>query len=173
MTTVLVLPENIFNIEVYSRSTWFHFELNLSKFSGFLWKNPCKKKKVCINYFDEQEKPWIFFKIFQKKKQNSKAICALLDYSKPKIFFVWNSTKFKFVKKTSIPKSVRSLGYIKSYSPSRPRPVNIPSNSIKYNRKKICCWSRRTKTILEIRKKSHISLGDQQFYDLQVFQRLY
>ena len=28
--------ENIFNIEVYSRSTWFHFELNLSKFSEFL-----------------------------------------------------------------------------------------------------------------------------------------
>ena len=27
MTTVLVLPENIFNIEVYSRSTWFHFFL--------------------------------------------------------------------------------------------------------------------------------------------------
>ena len=69
MTTLLVLPENVFNIEVYSRSTWFHFELNLSKFSGFLWKKTCKKKKGCINYFDEQEKPWIFFKIFQKKKQ--------------------------------------------------------------------------------------------------------
>ena len=27
MTTVLVLPENIFNIEVYSRSTWFHIFL--------------------------------------------------------------------------------------------------------------------------------------------------
>ena len=26
-------------------------------------------KKVHINYFDEQEKPWIFFKISQKKKQ--------------------------------------------------------------------------------------------------------
>ena len=34
--TVLVLLENIFNIEVYSRSAWFHFELNLPKFSGFL-----------------------------------------------------------------------------------------------------------------------------------------
>ena len=57
MTTILVLPENIFNIEVYSRSSWFHFELNLSKFSGFYEKNPCKKKKIRINYFDEQEKP--------------------------------------------------------------------------------------------------------------------
>ena len=36
LTTVLVLPENIFNIEVYSRSAWFHFQLDLSKFSGFL-----------------------------------------------------------------------------------------------------------------------------------------
>ena len=36
MTTVLVLPENKFNIEVYSRSTWFHFEQNLSKFSRLL-----------------------------------------------------------------------------------------------------------------------------------------
>ena len=41
MTTVLVLPENIFNIEVYSRFTWFHFALNRSKFSGFYEKNPC------------------------------------------------------------------------------------------------------------------------------------
>ena len=61
---------------------WFHFELDLSKFSGFLRK----KNKDCINYFDEQEKPWIFLKIFQNKTKNFKAICAVLDYSKPKIF---------------------------------------------------------------------------------------
>ena len=30
----------------------------------------------------------IFFKIFQKKPKNFKAICVVLDYSKPKIFFV-------------------------------------------------------------------------------------
>ena len=83
MTTVLVLPENIFNIEVYSRSTYFHFKLNLKlNFLDFYEKNPCKKKKVRINYFDEQEKPWIFFKIFQKKNKNFKAICVVLDYSK-------------------------------------------------------------------------------------------
>ena len=56
-TVVLVLPENIFDIEVYSRSAWFHFELNLSNFLFFYEKDPCKKKKICINYFDEQEKP--------------------------------------------------------------------------------------------------------------------
>ena len=57
MTTVLVLPENIFNIEMYSRSTWFDFELNLSKFPDFYEKNPCKKKNVRVNYFGELEKP--------------------------------------------------------------------------------------------------------------------
>ena len=45
MTTVLVHPENIFNIEVYSKSTWFHLELKLSKFSGFLCKKTVVKRK--------------------------------------------------------------------------------------------------------------------------------
>ena len=97
MTTVLVLSENISNIEVYSRSTWFHFELDLSKFSGFLWKSHCKKKKIYINYFDEKEKPWIFFKISQKKNKNFKGI-SVLDHLKPKIFFVgqpWWPTFFQ------------------------------------------------------------------------------
>ena len=58
MTIILVLPENIFNVEVYAWSTWFHFELNLSKFSGFFFaKIRCKKETFRINYFDEQEKP--------------------------------------------------------------------------------------------------------------------
>ena len=98
MTTVLVLPENIFNIEVYSRSTWFHFEPNLFKFSIFSWKDPCKKIKVRIIFFDEQEKPWIFFKIFKKNNKNFKVICTVLDYSKPNIFFVdqpWWPTVFQ------------------------------------------------------------------------------
>ena len=60
-------------------------------------KNPCKKKKVPINCFDEQEKPWIFLKIAEKNK-NLKAISAVLEYSKPKIFFVvqpWWPTFFQ------------------------------------------------------------------------------
>ena len=55
-------------------------------------------KKVHINYFDEQEKPWIFFKISQKKNKNFKTICTVLDYSKPKIFSVgqpWWPTFFQ------------------------------------------------------------------------------
>ena len=54
------------------------------------------KKKGSHDYFDKQEKPWIVFKIFQKKK--IKAIRAVLDYLKPKIFFInqpWWSTFFQ------------------------------------------------------------------------------
>ena len=52
----------------------------------------------------------------------------------------------KFVKKTSMPNPVKSLGYIKCYNSSSPRPVKSPSNSIRYNYEKICSWSRRPKT---------------------------
>ena len=64
------------------------------------------------------------------------------------------SWKYKFVKKTSMPTSVESLGYIKCYSSSSPRPVKSPSNSIRQNCQKICGWSWRPKTILQIRKKA-------------------
>ena len=57
------------------------------------------------------------------------------------------------MKKTSMPNPVKSLGYMESYSSSSPRPAKSPSNSNRYNWKKICCWSRRPNTILEIRKK--------------------
>ena len=66
----------------------------------------------------------------------------------------WNSISLTFVKKTSMSNPVKSIGYTKCYSSSSPRPVNSirPSNSIRYNCKKICSWSGRPKTILEIRK---------------------
>ena len=68
MTTVLVLPENIFNIEVYSKSTSFILNWTYLNFLNFHGRHPCKKKEVRINYFEEQKKPRIFFKIFQKTK---------------------------------------------------------------------------------------------------------
>ena len=71
-------------------------------------------------------------------------------------YLTWNSVRLKFVKKTSKPNSVKSLGYIK-YSSNSPRPVTSFSNFIRYNFQKICSWSRRPKTILEIRKRSHFS----------------
>ena len=51
-------------------------------------ENPCQKKKVYINYFDEQEKPWRYLKVFQKRNKNFKATGVVLGYLKPKIFFV-------------------------------------------------------------------------------------
>ena len=86
MTTVLALPENIFNIEVYSRSTWSHSELNLSKFSGFLWKKPLQKEKGLHKLFWRRRKTLNIFKNIPEKKQKFQS--AVLDYSKPKIFFV-------------------------------------------------------------------------------------
>ena len=66
----------------------------------------------------------------------------------------WNSIRFKFMKNISMPNPVKSLGYIKCYSSSSPWSVKSPSNSIRYNCQKVCSWSRRPKTILEIRKKT-------------------
>ena len=63
--------------------------------------------------------------------------------------------RLTFVKKTCMPNPAKSLGYIKCHSLSSPRPVESPSNSIRY--KKICRWSKRPKTILEIRKRSQFS----------------
>ena len=49
---------------------------------------------------------------------------------------------------------------------SFPSSVISPSHSIRYSR------SRGPKTILEIKKRGHISLGDKQAYYLQVFKTL-
>ena len=68
-------------------------------------------------------------------------------------YLIWNSIKLKFVKNNSIANTAKNLGYIKCYSSSSTRPVKSPSNYIRYNCLKICSWSRRPKTILEIRKK--------------------
>ena len=46
---------------------------------------------------------------------------------------------------------------MKCYSSSSPKLVKGSSNSIRYNCYKICSWSRRLKTILEIKKRTHFS----------------
>ena len=69
----------------YSRSLSFHFELKLN-FLDFYEKSLCENKKVSLSYFDAQENPWIYLKVFREKK--IKAIWAVLGYSKPKIFFL-------------------------------------------------------------------------------------
>ena len=79
-------------------------------------------------------------------------------------YLTWNSIRPKPVKKTRMSNSVKSFWYIKCYSSSSSRPVKSPSNCIRHKRQKICSWSRRPKTMLEIREKKHVSLGDEQSY---------
>ena len=69
-------------------------------------------------------------------------------------YLTQNSIRHKFGKKTSIPKPVECLEYIKCYSSTSPRPIENPGNSIRYKYQKICSWLRRPKTILEIRKNA-------------------
>ena len=98
MTTVLVLPENDSIWKFIQGLHGFILNWTFFNFLDFCEKNPWKKKKVCINNFDEHEKPWTYLKKFQKKKTNFKAIGAVLGYSKPKIFFVgqwWYPTCFQ------------------------------------------------------------------------------
>ena len=91
----------------------------------FLWRHPIQNHLKPL--------------ITEKRRNNAK-------------YLTWNSVEPMLVKKISMPNSVESLGYIKCYSSSSLIPVESPSNCIRYNCKKICSWSARPKTILEIRK---------------------
>ena len=51
-------------------------------------KDPCKKSKIRINCFDEQEKFWTYLKMFRRKRKKFQAIWVVLALSKPKIFSV-------------------------------------------------------------------------------------
>ena len=84
----------------------------------------------------------------------------------------WSSIRLKFVKKTSMSNPVKSLGYIKCYSLSSPRPVKSHSNSIKYNCQKSAVDRVDLQPYWKSEKGPH-SPGDQQVYYLQVFQILY
>ena len=78
------------------------------------------------------------------------------------------------MKKTSIPNPVKSLRYIKCYSSNcSSGTVKSSSNSIWYNCQTIQSWSRRPKTILEIRKKIPFLYVINNPIILQVFQRNY
>ena len=52
-------------------------------------------------------------------------------------------------------------------------PDLLKAPAILCNSQKTCSCLRRPETILEIRKKGYISLGDKQAYYLEVFERLY
>ena len=90
---------------------------------------------------------WIF--LWRLPMQNHLKLCITKTRNKAK-YLTRNSIWFKFVKKTSMPNPVKSLGCIKCSSSSSPWFVKNPSKSIRYNCQKICSWPI---TILEIRKK--------------------
>ena len=57
-----------------------------------------------------------------------------------------------------MPNLVKSLGCIKWYSFSSPRPVKSPGNSIRYNCQKICSRLRRPKTLLKIKRFTFLQM---------------
>ena len=57
-------------------------------------------------------------------------------------YLTWDFIRLKFGKNTNKLNPVQRLGYIKGYRSSRHRPVKISSNSIRYNCKKICSWTK-------------------------------
>ena len=105
-----------------------------------------------LNAFEERYLAWILLLWDETLVQETKylalsfrcfsgiMLCGNLEY----LHILW-SVNCWFV--------LWSLGYINCYKASSPGPVKSPSNSIRYNSKKICSWPRRCKTILEIRKK--------------------
>ena len=76
------------------------------------------------------------------------------------------------MKKTSMSNPIKSVGYVKCYNSRSPRlakpqailsDTTVGRSAVDREDLKPCCKS----------EKGHISLGDQQSYYLQVFQRLY
>ena len=90
---------------------------------------------------------WIF--LWRLPIQNNLKLSITKKRRNKAKYLTWNFIRRKSVKKTSMPNPVKSLGCINCYSSSNPRPVKNPSNSIRYNCKKICNWTKRPKTILE------------------------
>ena len=88
MRTVLVLPQNDLMWKFMKGLHGFILNWAFLNFLDFYEKNPCNKKKVGKNCFDEQEKSWTYLKIFRKKHKNFKAIWAVLGHSKLKTFSV-------------------------------------------------------------------------------------
>ena len=101
-----------------------------------------------------QYQGWIFLWRFLMQKHPKPPI-AEKRRNKAK-YLTWTSIRLKFLKKTSIPNSVKSLGYIKCYNWSSPdllKAVSILSHTTV--RRSAVDW--KDQTILEIRKRPHFS----------------
>ena len=80
--------------------------------------------------------------------------------------------KITFLKKTSMPNPVKTLGYIKCHSSSSPRPVKSPAILLDTTVRGPAVDLEDLKPYWKS-EKGNISQGGQQSYYLQVFQRLY
>ena len=129
---------------------WSHFELRVAASAQI---TPSERSLMLSkkSVGQRMEPYWIL--LWKHPIQNHPKLSITEKRRNKAKYLTWNSIRLKFVKKTSMPNPVKSLGYIKCHSSSSPRPVKSPSNSIRYNCDKISSWSRRPKTILEIRKK--------------------
>ena len=85
-----------FNIEVFKRSTWFHFELNLLNFLDFYEKAHVKRKRPAKIILAKKKNPENILKCSGKKHKNFKATWAVLGHSKPKTFSVGQPWWVKF-----------------------------------------------------------------------------
>ena len=77
------------------------------------------------------------------------------------------------MKKTSKPNSIKGLGYLKCYSLISPRTIKKALVILSDTTVRRSAVDREDLKPYWKSEKGHISLGDQQSYYLQVFQRLY
>ena len=113
---------------------------------------------------------WIF--LWRLPTQNHLKLFITEKRRNKSKYLSWNSIRLKFVKKTSMPNPVKSLGYIKCYSSSSPRPVKSHINFIRYKFQKIWSWLRRAKVYWKLGKLPHFTRWSTTYY-LQVFKKRY
>ena len=69
-------------------------------------------------------------------------------------YITWTHRRLTFLRKTSMPNSVESLGYIKFYISSSLRTAKSSSISIRNNCQRACSWSRYFSNIFLIQEPS-------------------
>ena len=83
---------------------------------------------------------------------------SITDKRRNKVkYLTWNSIRFKFVRKTSIPNHVESLGYIKCYSSSSPRPVKAQTITSDTTFKRSAVDLEDLKPYWKLEKRPHFS----------------
>ena len=86
---------------------------------------------------------------------------------------IWPNIRLNFMKKSCMPKAVKSLRCVKCYSSSSLSHVKSPINSTRYNCHKICSWLRIPNTILEVWKRPYFTMWSTKLLFTSFFQKLY